>query len=265
MSGRRGTVYLVGAGPGSADLITVRGYRLMMGCDALVYDHLVASELVESCPAETKIYVGKVAGRHALPQAQINELLVELASREDGPRRIVRLKGGDPFVFGRGGEEAAACLAAGVTVEVVPGVTAGTAAPASVGVSVTHRDYTRGVIFVTGHARGDGDLELPWKALATSGFSLVFFMSVATIETIAQELTQNGLSGDTPAMVVQEATTAKQRHVKDKLSQIAAAVRKADIRAPAVLVVGKVASEAGRLDARTSVRPSDPIGRSLVV
>jgi|APMed6443717190_1056831.scaffolds.fasta_scaffold00345_3 uroporphyrin-III C-methyltransferase len=268
MSGREvpGVVHLVGAGPGAADLITVRGYRLVMSCDALVYDHLVAADLVEASPAKTKIYVGKVAGQHAMPQAKINALLVDLATREGGPSHIVRLKGGDPFVFGRGGEEAFACLEKGIPFSVVPGVSSGIAAPAAVGVPLTHRDFTRGVMFITGHARGDGDLALPWDALAGSRFTLVFFMGVSTIERIAKELIAHGLEPSTPALVVQEATTPSQRHVTAELSEVASAVQAAGIKAPALLVVGQVAGLATQLDGtRPSVPPKEPQGKRIEV
>ena len=261
-----GVVHLVGAGPGAADLITVRGYRLVMSCDALVYDHLVAAELVERSSAKTKIYVGKVAGQHAMPQEKINALLVDLATKPGGPAQIVRLKGGDPFVFGRGGEEAFACLEVGVPFSIVPGVTSGIAAPAAVGVPLTHRDFTRGVMFVTGHARGDGDLALPWDALAGSRFTLVFFMGVSTIERIAKELINHGLEPSTSALVVQEATTPSQRHVTAELSNIADAVRSSGIKAPALFVVGQVASLAPQLDgAQPSVPPNELVGRRVEV
>jgi siroheme synthase len=161
----------------------------------------------------------------------------------------VRLKGGDPFVFGRGGEEALACAEAGVPFEVVPGVTAGTAAPASVGVPVTHRDYTKGVVLITGHARGDGELDLPWASLARCGLTLVFFMGVSTIERIARELVAHGLDPTTPVLVVQEGTLPTERHVVASLADAAEAVRREGIRAPAVVVVGGVASLASKLAA----------------
>ena len=261
--GRRnpGTVYLVGAGPGSADLITVRGCKLVTSCDALVYDHLVAQELVGMSPARLRYYVGKVAGSHAMPQAEINALLVDLATREGGPERIVRLKGGDPFVFGRGGEEALACLEAGVPFEIVPGVSAGVAAPAAVGVPVTHRDVSHGVVFLTGHARGDGELDLPWDALASCGLTLVFFMGLSTIDRISRELIRRGMKPGTPALVVQEATTASQRHVLDRLCTIGDAVRLSGIKPPALLVVGEVASFADKLKERASSAQTWSVGK----
>ncbi len=235
-------VYLVGAGPGAADLITLRGYRLLMSCDALVYDHLVAPGLVEECPAAIKVYVGKVAGKHARPQPAINQLLIDFATDPNGPRRIVRLKGGDPFVFGRGGEEVLACTERGIRCEVVPGVTAGTAAPAAVGVPVTHREFTRGVTFITGHAKGQGRLDLPWKALVDSGLTLVFFMGVATLECISDNLVRHGMAPTTPTLVVQEGTMPSQRHVVAPLASITKRVREAGLQSPSIIVVGDVVS-----------------------
>ncbi|MBI5533827.1 MAG: uroporphyrinogen-III C-methyltransferase [Deltaproteobacteria bacterium] len=252
-----GHVYLVGAGPGPSDLITLRGWRLLMVCDALVYDHLVDAELIEACQAPIKVYVGKVAGRHAMPQAEINALLVSLAKRESGPRCIVRLKGGDPFVFGRGGEEALACANADVPFEVVPGVTAGTAAAAAAGVPVTHRDLSRGVVFVTGHMSGDGELDLPWDAFAHCGLTLVFFMAVSTADRIGRALIDAGMRSSTPAMIVQEGTTDRQRSLLTTVSDLGESVRRAGIEAPAILVIGKVASLAETLSHAESARRGD--------
>jgi uroporphyrin-III C-methyltransferase len=258
-------VFLVGAGPGSADLITMRGWRVLKRCDALVYDHLVDAELVEACRAPLKIYVGKSAGRHAMPQGEINALLVSLATREGGPRVIVRLKGGDPFVFGRGGEEAVACVNAGVPCEVVPGVTAGIAAPAAAGVPVTHREYSQGVVFVTGHMRGNGELSLPWNALATCGLTLVFFMAVSTSDKIAQELVGAGMNPSTPALVVQEGSTPRQRSVLTTLSLLGQTVRIQKIGSPALLVIGTVASLADTLAHAAKSLPARPTHREAVL
>ena len=242
-----GVVHLVGAGPGAADLITMRGHRLVMSCDALVYDHLVDGELVESSPAKIKIYAGKKAGQHVMAQASINDLLVDLATRLGGPQRIVRLKGGDPFVFGRGGEEALACVRHGIPVSVVPGVSAGMAAPAMVGVPLTHRGMSRGVTFVTGHTHDGGALDLPWKELVASGFTLVFFMAVATLGRIADQLIKHGMDPTTPAVVVQEATSSSQGRVVADVSHVALEAKQRGIRAPAVVVVGGVVSIANEL------------------
>ena len=250
-----GVVHLVGAGPGAADLITVRGHRLVMTCDALVYDHLVDAELVNVSPAKIKINVGKKPGQHNIRQSSINDVLVDLATRPFGPRRIVRLKGGDPFLFGRGGEEVIACLSRGIPVSVVPGVSAGVAGPAAAGIPLTHRDFTRGAVLVTGHTHDGGALDLPWKELASTGFTLVFFMGVATLSRITAKLIEHGLAPKTPSVVVQEATTPSQKVVIADVSTIAEAAANAGIRAPAVLVVGQVAGMAqmGRRDVRFDV------------
>jgi uroporphyrinogen III methyltransferase/synthase len=260
--GEPSKVYLVGAGPGDPDLITVRGAQLCQTCDALVYDSLVPPELVSSSPAAQKIYVGKTDGGHAMTQEEITGLLVDLATRPEGPRRIVRLKGGDPYVFGRGGEEALACQRAGVPFEVVPGVTAGVAAPAYAGVPVTHRLISRGVIFFTGHlAKGDVD-HLPWEHLARSGFTLVSYMGVKTVGIITQRLMEAGLSPATPAMMVQEGTTPGQRSVFGTVENIAALAHQADIRPPAVTVMGEVVSLGAELGPQ---QPRPLAGKTVVL
>ena len=257
-----GTVFLVGAGPGDPDLITVRGLQLCQSCDALVYDSLVPHELVDKSSAAQKIYVGKTEGGHAMSQEEITALLVSLATAPDGPKRIVRLKGGDPYVFGRGGEEALACQEAGVAFEVVPGVTAGVAAPAYAGVPVTHRQISRGVMFFTGHL-ANGNLEhLPWQSMATSGFTLVAYMAVSTLDEIAARLMAHGLAGTTPALVVQEGTTPGQRSVSAPLAEIANAAREASIRPPAVTVIGEVAALSGRLGPQS---PRPLAGKTVVL
>lgn len=256
------TVYLVGAGPGDPDLITVKGLDLLERCDVLIHDSLVPPELVARCPAPERHYVGKTAGGHALTQTEITDLLVELATAEGPPRTIVRLKGGDPYVFGRGGEEALACRERGVAVEVVPGVTAGVAAPAYSGVPVTHRSVSRGVIFVTGHQVKGGIPDLPWAELARSGLTLVFYMGVATLPTIAEELLRNGLDPATPAMTIQEGTMPGQRSVAGTLADLPGRVAEARIRPPAITVVGQVAALADQLSEQ---RPRPLAGKTVVV
>lgn len=255
-------VYLVGAGPGDPDLITVRGAQLCQICDALVYDSLVPPELVSGSPAARKIYVGKTDGGHTMTQEEITQLIVDLATEPDGPRRIVRLKGGDPYVFGRGGEEALACQRAGVPFEVVPGVTAGVAAPAYAGVPVTHRLISRGVIFFTGHL-AQGNLEhLPWDHLARSGFTLVSYMGVKTADRITRRLMEGGLDPATPAMMVQEGTTPGQRSVRGTVENIAELARQADIRPPAVTVMGEVVSLGAELGPQ---QPRPLAGKTVVL
>ncbi|MBT3223984.1 MAG: uroporphyrinogen-III C-methyltransferase, partial [Proteobacteria bacterium] len=236
------TVYLVGAGPGDPDLITIKGMDLIERCDVLVYDSLVSPELVLRCPAAQKHYVGKTSGGHAVLQDEIIELLVRLATAVGPPRVIVRLKGGDPYVFGRGGEEALACAKAGVPVEVVPGVPAGVAVPAYAGVPITHRDFSRGAIFVTGHRAKNCTLDLPWEHLVGSRLTLVFYMSVSTLPMVAEELVRHGMAADTPVLVVQEGTLPGQRQVLGPLGEIASLAAAAKIRPPALVVVGQVSA-----------------------
>ena len=258
----RSTVYLVGAGPGDPDLITVKGMDLLERCDVLLYDSLVSPELVARCTAPERHYVGKTAGGHALTQAEITDLLVELATTSREARTIVRLKGGDPYVFGRGGEEAMACRQRGVEVEVVPGVTAGVAAPAYAGVPVTHRAVSRGVTFVTGHQVEGGLPDLPWAELARSGLTVVFYMGVSTLPAIARELIRHGMDPETPAMTVQEGTMPGQRSVTAPLAQLPERIADAGIRPPAITVVGPGASLAA---ARATQRPRPLAGKTVVV
>ena len=258
----RSTVYLVGAGPGDPDLITVKGLDLLERCDVLIYDNLVSPELVARCPAQIRHYVGKTSGGHALTQAEITELLVTLATAPGESRTIVRLKGGDPYVFGRGGEEALACRARGVDVEVVPGVTAGVAAPAYAGVPITHRAISRGVTFVTGHQAPDGSPELPWTELVRGGMTVVFYMGVSTLPIISRELIAHGLPSTTPAMTVQEGTMPGQRSVVATLGELPARAAEAGIRPPAITVVGEVASLAAEL---ATQRPRPLAGKTIVV
>ncbi len=231
-----GTVYLVGAGPGAADLITVRGLRVLRAADVVLYDALVAPELLaEARPGAEVVPVGKrgyCVG--STRQEHINDLLVRLAAQG---KTVCRLKGGDPFVFGRGGEEAEVLAAAGVRFEVVPGVTAALGAAAAAGIPLTHREAGRSVAFVTGHHDPDDpDCALDWGALARMT-AVVFYMAARHVGKIAAKLADGGLSPDTPAAVVEAATTPRERVVVASLSQIAGEA--GGIEGPAVFVVGE--------------------------
>ena len=236
-----GIVYRVGAGPGDPGLLTLRGRDCLAVAEVVVYDYLANPELLAHAPeSAARIYVGKQAGQHTLTQEQINALLVEhgLAGR-----RVVRLKGGDPFVFGRGGEEALALHAAGVPVEVVPGVTAGIAAPAYAGIPVTHRTLTSVVTFATGHE--DPEKEEPaidWAALAAGGGTLVFYMGVGNLPGIVARLTQNGRSPDTPVALIGQGTLPTQRVIEGTLASIVGRVEEAKLKPPAIILVGEVVS-----------------------
>ncbi len=232
-----GHVYLVGAGPGDPELLTLRGARLIAGADVVVFDNLVSPAIVDLAPASAeRIYVGKKAADHTLPQDEINALLVRLA-REG--RRVVRLKGGDPFIFGRGGEEMEVLVAAGITVEVVPGVTAAAGIAAYAGIPLTHRDHARSVVFTTGFLK-DGALDLDWPMLARPGQTLVIYMGISRLAEICGQLIAHGLPPDTPAGVIERGTTPAQRQVVADLATLPERVREAEIRPPALTFVGGV-------------------------
>jgi uroporphyrinogen III methyltransferase / synthase len=232
-------VYLVGAGPGDPGLITVRGLALLRRADVVVYDQLASPELLKEAPAGAELlYVGKKAGAHAVPQGGINELLVQ---RARAGLTVVRLKGGDPFVFGRGGEEAEELAAAGIPFEVVPGVTSAVAVPAYAGIPVTHRRYTTLVTFITGHEDPTKEAStIPWAALGQNPGTLVFLMGVKNLGENCRRLIDAGRVAATPAAVIQSGTTLTQRTVVGTLADIAQRAREADIKPPAVLVVGGV-------------------------
>jgi uroporphyrin-III C-methyltransferase len=234
-----GKVYLVGAGPGAPDLITLKGLRCLRAADVVIYDRLIAPQLLAEARADAElIFAGKRPGCHQLPQAEINRLLVEHARQG---RLVVRLKGGDPFVFGRGGEEAEALAQAGIPFEVVPGVSAALAVPAYAGVPVTHRGLASSVTIVTGHReRGTGASAVDWQALARAGGTLVILMGVKTLPQIVAGLMAGGLDAATPALVVEWGTLPQQRCVQASLAEIAERAAEAGVRAPAVVVVGAV-------------------------
>lgn len=232
-----GLVSLIGAGPGDPDLLTLKAVRRLGEADAVVYDRLVGRGVLEYAqPGALRFDVGKGPGRHSCRQEEINALLVRLG--QEG-RRVARLKGGDPFVFGRGGEEVLALRAAGVAVEVIPGVSAALAAPAAAGIPVTHRGLASSVTIATGHARADADhLDHDWAALARQRGTLVFLMAVENLELIVDNLLAHGRDPDEPAALVEAATTPNQRDVRADLHKIVATARRARVAAPAVLVVG---------------------------
>jgi uroporphyrin-III C-methyltransferase len=238
-----GRVILVGAGPGDPDLVTVRGARALAEADVVVFDRLAAPALLDLAPSGTaRVYVGKEPGRPAMSQEAISTLLVEHALEG---RTVVRLKGGDPFVFGRGGEEALACAAAGIAVEVVPGISSALAAPAAAGIPVTHRDVARSVAVVTAStAHGDG---VDLSRVATAVDTLVLLMAAGRLEQTCAALVVAGRAPSTPAAIVQWATTDDQRQVSGTLASLPVAARAASIGPPATLVVGDVVAVASRI------------------
>jgi len=237
--GARGQVYLVGAGPGDPELITVKGLRCLRAAEVVIYDRLVNSVLLDEVPASAlRIFVGKQPGRCSLRQEEINALLVEHAHLG---RTVVRLKGGDPFVFGRGGEEALALVEAGIAYEVVPGISSAIAVPAYAGIPVTHRNRSGALTIVTGHETPEHDMPLvDWEALARLDGTLVILMGVATLPLITQKLLQAGMIPSTPAAVIEQGTIARQRAVRGPLVEIAERVTTAGLRSPAVVVIGRV-------------------------
>jgi uroporphyrin-III C-methyltransferase len=234
-----GKVYLVGAGPGDPELITLKGLRCLRMADVVVYDRLVNPSLLDEVPSRAeRVFAGKKTGSHAVKQEEINALLIHRARQG---RRVVRLKGGDPFVFGRGGEEALALAQVGITFEVVPGVSSAVAVPAYAGIPVTHRDHVSSVTIVTGHGRHPREsADVNWETLAKVGGTLVILMGVDTLPHVARQLLDGGLPDDTPAAVIQQGTIHQQRTVTGTLANIAERARRANIISPAIIVIGSV-------------------------
>lgn len=233
-----GKVFLIGAGPGDPELLTLKAMRMIREADAVVYDRLVSPEILKMAPNTAKmVFVGKEPDSHPVPQERINEILAELAM--DG-MTVARLKGGDPLIFGRGSEEAAHLMEQGIQVEYAPGITAAQGAAASVGVPLTHRGLATGVRYVTGHRQANGSLDLDWKSLASEETTLVIYMGVANIGQIAMRLVAEGLSDTTPVMAIANATTPREKRVFSQLGKVTLDVRNEGLKAPVLFVIGKV-------------------------
>jgi uroporphyrin-III C-methyltransferase len=240
-----GKVFLVGAGPGDPKLFTLKAVEVLREADVVVYDRLVSTEVLKFAPDDAeKIYVGKSSDKHALSQEKINELLVNKAL--DG-KTVVRLKGGDPFVFGRGGEEAEALANSGIVFEVVSGVTSAVAAPAYAGIPLTHRDYASSVAVVTGHQAADAGAPIDWGRLAGSVDTIVVLMGVGSLESTVKGLVAGGLSADMSVAVIEWGTTEKQRVLFGTLGTIAEEVRAKGVKPPAVIVIGEVVNLGSKL------------------
>ncbi len=234
-----GEVYLIGAGPGAADLLTFRALRLMQQADVVVYDRLVSTDILDLARRDSeKIYVGKERSRHALPQEDINALLVKLA--KEG-KRVARLKGGDPFIFGRGGEEIETLMEQGVVFQVVPGITAATGCASYAGIPLTHRDHAQSCIFVTGHLKDDS-VHLNWTQLAVPNQTVVIYMGLVGLEQICQSLIAHGSAADLPIALVQDGTTSQQRVITGTLSTLPEIVKHESIKPPTLIIIGTVVS-----------------------
>ncbi|MEO9943814.1 siroheme synthase CysG [Paraglaciecola sp.] len=235
----QGEVYLVGAGPGDPDLLTFRALRLMQKADVVVYDRLVSPEVLELVRRDAeKIYVGKAKSKHSVPQDEINELLAKQALAGN---RVVRLKGGDPFIFGRGGEELETLIEHGVSFQVVPGITAANGAASYAGIPLTHRDHAKSVVFATGHLR-DNSINLNWQGLAQPDQTIVFYMGLTGLPIICEQLVKHGMPANTPIAMVQSATTEQHKVVTGTFETIQEIAIKANIQPPALIIVGSVVS-----------------------
>ncbi|QXX07968.1 uroporphyrinogen-III C-methyltransferase [Vibrio neptunius] len=237
-----GEVALIGAGPGDFELLTIKALRFLQQADVVLYDYLVSDEIMALVPSDTiLVCVGKRAGHHSVPQDKTNQLLVDFAQRG---HRVVRIKGGDPFIFGRGGEELEVLADAGVSFHVVPGITAAAGATAYAGIPLTHRDYAQTAMFITGHLKAESD-QMDWSTLARGNQTLVIYMGLMKSEYIQGQLIEHGRSPETPIAIIERGTQSCQKVFKGQLSQLATLAK--DAESPSLIVIGEVVSLSEKL------------------
>lgn len=236
-----GEVALVGAGPGDPELLTLRALRFIQQAEVTIYDRLVSQDILDLLPKNSeKIYVGKKQANHSVPQDRINEIIVEQAKLG---KRVLRLKGGDPFVFGRGGEEAEYALANGISCHLCPGITAASGCTTYAGIPLTHRGVAQGCTFITGHIENDGQLNLPWHSLTSKSQTVVFYMGINTLPIIASKLIEHGRKEDTPAALIYKGTRPEQQVYRGQLNTLADIVAEHKIKPPALIVIGDVVNQ----------------------
>ena len=236
-----GEVALVGSGPGDAELLTIRAVRFIEQADVVIYDRLVSDEIMALLPAGCeRFYVGKEQAKHCVPQGKINELLVQYAQQG---RKVLRLKGGDPFIFGRGGVEAEFLLQNGISCHVCPGITAASGCTTYAGIPLTHRGVAQGCTFITGHMQNDGQLNLPWQSLSSSSQTVVFYMGINTLPSITEQLIKHGRNANTPAALIRKGTQPDQQIFRGTLSSLAGLVVKHKITPPTLIVIGDVVNQ----------------------
>lgn len=237
----KGQVALVGSGPGDAELLTIRAVRFIEQAEIVIYDRLVSEEILALLPNDCeKYYVGKEQAKHCVPQEQINQLLVKHAKLG---KKVLRLKGGDPFIFGRGGEEADYLLSHGISCHVCPGITAASGCTTYAGIPLTHRGVAQGCTFITGHIQNNGQLDLPWQALSSASQTVVFYMGINTLSQITEQLIKHGRSATTPAALIRKGTQPEQQTYRGQLNNLAKLVEKYQITPPTLIVIGDVVNQ----------------------
>ncbi len=241
-------VFLVGAGPGDPELLTLKAVRILQAADAVVYDKLISPEILKHIPeGALKYYAGKSKSQHLMKQEEINDLLVDLA-KNSGLKTIVRLKGGDPFIFGRGGEEIEALAKNNIQFEIIPGITAASACGAMLGLPLTHRDFVSGVHFFTGHGCKDIEPGVDWEILASEDKTLVIYMGLTNLKIIVERLVEHGMPPEMPAVIIEKGSMPDQRHAYAKLSELPELLERQKFESPALVIIGKVVGFAESLN-----------------